>query len=83
MRTFPSQEALVAAYWGKLARSIDRPRDGKRQKLVWLKSGACSGVRQRFTDSRSVNQEVQRAVRAPRRREAIATSKWYQGRKAR
>ena len=33
MKTFLSGEALVAAYWRKLARSIDNPRIGKRAKL--------------------------------------------------
>jgi hypothetical protein len=49
MRTFPSEEALVAAYWRKLARSIDRPRTGKRPKLPH--SAGRSGVRQRLAAS--------------------------------
>ena len=54
MRTFPSEEVLVAAYWLKLARSIDRAGAGKRQKPPWLKSQRGSGVRQRFAASRNV-----------------------------
>jgi hypothetical protein len=52
MRTFPSEEALVAAYWRKLARSIDRPRTGKRPKVP--QSAGRSGVRQRFAASEPV-----------------------------
>ena len=52
MKTFPSEEALVAAYWRKLARSIDRPRTGKRPKLP--QSAGRPEVRQRFTASARV-----------------------------
>jgi hypothetical protein len=52
MRMFPSEEALVAAYWRKLARSIDRPRTGKRPKLP--QSAGRQGVRQRFAASERV-----------------------------
>ena len=40
MRTFPSEEALVAAYWRRLARSIDPAGPGKRLKPSSLKSQA-------------------------------------------
>ena len=42
MRTFSSEQALVAAYWRKLARSIERP--GIR------KSRAASPVRRRNSE---------------------------------
>src|SRR5262245_5057788 len=48
MKTFLSEEALVAAYWRRLARSIDKPRARKRRRLSRLKSGVRSAVRQRF-----------------------------------
>jgi hypothetical protein len=62
MRTFPSKEALVAAYWRKLARSIERPDFGKRgaaslHSVAKHRNGATSkprtrpGVRQRFASS--------------------------------
>jgi hypothetical protein len=54
MRTFPSEEALVAAYWRKLARSIDRSVGGKREKSSRLKSQPGSGVRQRLAGSERV-----------------------------
>jgi len=54
MKTFPSEEALVAAYWRRLARSIDGPRVGKGRKGSRLKSRVRSGVRQRFAASRNV-----------------------------
>jgi len=65
MRTFPSEEALVAAYWRKLARSIDRPRAGKRRaaslyspakhrKLSVSKSRLRTGVRQRLAFRQTV-----------------------------
>jgi len=62
MRTFPSEEALVAAYWRKLARSIERPDFGKRRtaslhSVAKHRNGSTSkprtrtGVRQRFASS--------------------------------
>jgi hypothetical protein len=54
MKTFPSEEALVAAYWRRLAPSIDRTGAGKRRKSSPLKSPAGSGARQRFAASRSL-----------------------------
>ncbi len=81
MRTFPSEEALVAAYWRKLARSIDWPRGGKRQKLSRLKSGASPRVRQRFTAARNVKPAL--ATRRARGSQMWSdrTSKYYQDRK--
>jgi hypothetical protein len=55
MRTYPSEEALVAAYWRRLVRSIDPARAGKRGKPL---SKTYSAVRQYFAASRN----------APRRR---------------
>jgi hypothetical protein len=52
MKIFPSEEALVAAYWRKLARSIDKARVGKRPKLS--QSASRRGVRQRFAASKRV-----------------------------
>ena len=52
MKTFPSEGALVAAYWRKLARSIDRPRPGKRAKLP--QSAGRPEVRRRFAASEHV-----------------------------
>ena len=56
MRTFPSEEALVAAYWRRLARSIDKGGVRKRPKLS--RSGARAGVRQRFVSSKSLKPVV-------------------------
>jgi len=64
MRTFPSAEALVAAYWRRLARSIDWPSAGKRRKHSLLKSQAHSGVRQYLAASRNVDPAV--PTRRPR-----------------
>ena len=58
MKTFPSEEALVAAYWRRLARSIDRADAGKRQKPSGLKTQTGSGVRQRFAGSRTRKKET-------------------------
>ena len=77
MRTFPSEEALVAAYWRKLARSIDRPRAGKRRaaslyspakhrKLSVSKSRLRTGVRQRLLSAKQLNRCLQRAGRRHR-----------------
>ena len=54
MKTFPSEEVLVAAYWRRLARSIDPASGGKRRKISLLKSQARTGVRQYLTASRNV-----------------------------
>jgi hypothetical protein len=48
MRTFPSKEALVAAYWRRLARSIDRAGAEKRRKSSASESRVRPGVRQRL-----------------------------------
>ena len=53
MKAFPSEEALVAAYWRRLARSIDRTAGGKPEESSFLKSQAGSGVWQRLTGSRN------------------------------
>jgi len=53
MKTFLSGEALVAAYWRKLARSIDNPRIGKRAKL--FPAARRPRVRQSFADSQNAN----------------------------
>jgi hypothetical protein len=75
MSTFPSAEALVAAYWRRLARSIDRADAGKRQKPSWLKTRAGSGVRQRFAASRNVKPTIPtRRVRGSHMRSGPATS---------
>jgi len=52
MRTFPSEEALVAAYWRKLARSIEKPGLRKRAKLSH--SAGSHGVRQHFAAAKRV-----------------------------
>jgi hypothetical protein len=52
MRTFPSEEALVAAYWRKLARSIDWAGARKRGKTSPSESSARPGVRQRLRSAR-------------------------------
>jgi len=52
MNTFPSEEALVAAYWQRLARSIDPASAGKRRKAFSLKSRGGTGVGQYLTGSR-------------------------------
>jgi hypothetical protein len=54
MKTFPSEEALVAAYWRRLARSIDRTGAGKRRKSSSLKLPVGPGARQRFAASRNL-----------------------------
>ena len=51
MKIFPSEEALVAAYWRRLARSIDRMGAGKRRKSLKLPVGP--RARQRFAASRN------------------------------
>lgn len=56
MKTFPSEEALVAAYWRRLARSIDRADAGKRQKPSWLKTR--TGLRQRFAGAKTRKKET-------------------------
>src|SRR5262249_27854032 len=67
MRTFPSEEALVAAYWRRLARSIDRARAGKRTKPSASESGARPGARQRFVGSNKAKPAVAtRGARSPR-----------------
>jgi hypothetical protein len=81
MRTFPSEEALVAAYWRKLARSIDRPRGGKRQKPSRFKLGARPGVRQRFTASRNVEPALATRRARGSRTWSDRTLKYYQDRK--
>ena len=58
MRTFPSEETLVAAYWRRLARSIDSASAGKRRKTSSLKSQASAGVRQYLATSRNVKPAV-------------------------
>jgi len=54
MKTFPSKEALVAAYWRRLARSIDRTGAGKRRKPSSLKLPVGAEARQRFAGSRNL-----------------------------
>ena len=49
MKIFLSEEALVAAYWRKLARSIDKPRVTKQRKLSQFTGRP--GMRQRITSS--------------------------------
>jgi len=64
MRTFPSEEALVAAYWRRLARFIERPRAGKRQSLSRLKSQGRLRVRQRYPlEGNKWNKEIERKKR--------------------
>jgi hypothetical protein len=72
MRTFPSEEALVAAYWRRLARSIDRT-GVERRKSSSLKSKAQSGVRQYFTSSRDVKQAIPTRPTGPSTRGAVAS----------
>ena len=62
MKTFPSEEALVAAYWRRLARSID-PGAGKRKKPSSLELEAHVGPPQHFA---AVKRNVKPAI--PRRR---------------
>jgi hypothetical protein len=75
MRTFLSEEALVAAYWRKLARSIERPDFGKRgmaslpsvakhRNRSISKSRTRPGVRQRFAGSEKLKPAL--ATRRPR-----------------
>ena len=52
MRTFPSEQALVAAYWRKLARSIDKPDLRKRATLS--QSAGRPGGRQHFAAAKRV-----------------------------
>ena len=52
MRTFPSEQALVAAYWRKLARSIEKPGLRKRAKLSH--SAGRPGVRQHVAAAKHV-----------------------------
>jgi hypothetical protein len=54
MKTFLSEEALVAAYWRRLARSIDRTGPAKRRKSSSLKSPAGTGGRKRFAAPRNL-----------------------------
>ena len=63
MKAFPSEQALVAAYWRRLARSIDRTADGKRKKSSLLKSQAGSGVWHCLTGSRNVKPVIPTRVR--------------------
>src|SRR5262249_20534104 len=65
MNTFPSEEALVAAYWRRLARSIDSASGGKRRKTSSLKSQVRLGVRRYFTASRNVTRQFQHGARVP------------------
>ena len=58
MRAFPSEEALVAAYWRRLARSIDGPSTGKRRKHSLLKSHAHSRVGHYLAASRNVDPAI-------------------------
>jgi hypothetical protein len=37
MRRFPTSEQLVASYWQKLARSIERPATGKSRAALPLR----------------------------------------------
>jgi hypothetical protein len=75
MNTFPSEEALVAAYWRRLARSIDSASGGKRRKTSSLKSQARLGVRQYFTASRNVNPAIPtRRARASHMRNGRSTN---------
>lgn len=62
MKTLLSQEALVAAYWRRLARSIDAG-DGKQKKPLSLELEAHSGLRKHFT---AFQRKVKLAI--PRRR---------------
>ena len=55
MNSFSSKEALVAAYWRRLARSIDSGSAGKRRKPS---SQAHSRVRQYFSASRNVDPAI-------------------------
>jgi hypothetical protein len=65
MRTFPSEEALVAAYWKKLARSIEQPGVEKLRNISPPKSSARPGVRQRFAGSQNAKPTL--ATRRPRK----------------
>jgi hypothetical protein len=74
MKTFLSEEALVAAYWRRLARSIDPAGGGERKKPSLLKSRAGSGVRQRFAASRNVKPAIPtRSVHGSRKNHAADT----------
>ena len=53
MKTFLSEQALVAAYWRRLARSIDRTAGEKPEESSFVKSQAGSGLWQRLTGSRN------------------------------
>jgi hypothetical protein len=75
MRTFPSEEVLVAAYWRRLARSIDRAGAGKRQKRSASESRVRPGVRQQFAGSDNVKSAVAaRGARSPRMRSDRTTN---------
>jgi hypothetical protein len=52
MRNFPSQEALVAAYWRKLARSIGAAHSGRGRVSVRRAAGTLR-TRQRRASRRS------------------------------
>ena len=54
MKTFPAEEALVAAYWRRLARSIDSASAEKRRKTSSSKSQARAGMRQYLAALRNV-----------------------------
>ena len=64
MNTFLSEEALVAAYWRRLARSIDSASTEKGRKTSSLKSQARAGVRQYLATSRNIKPAI--STRRPR-----------------
>jgi hypothetical protein len=69
MNTFPAEEALVAAYLRRLARSIDSASAEKRRKTSSLKSHARAGVRQYLATSRNIEPAIPtRPARASRLR---------------
>ena len=70
MRTFPSEEALVAAYWRRLARSIERP-DASRTVVRVTSLGRRHGQapnhnpsRQRLADRKAVVQRDKTSTRS-------------------
>ena len=64
MNTFPAEEALVAAYWRRLARSIDSASAEKRRKTSSSKSQARAGMRQYLAAVRNVKPAI--PIRRPR-----------------
>jgi len=74
MRAFHFEEELVAAYWRRLARSIDPASTGKGRKSS---SQVRAGVRQDFTTSRNVDP----AIPTRRARASRLTSGAHQRRK--